>query len=289
MFLPDLKSNVSGEPYILVCKDRLPETTNEKIMKSRISSTVAAIGAFVTMGIGLQQGQGGEPIEFRSSETRASLVELFTSEGCSSCPPAERWISGLKMNPKLWKDYVVVAFHVDYWDGLGWKDAFARREFTDRQQTYASQWKTESVYTPGFVVNGKEWRGWFDRESLPEPPAAKAGVLVAKSDKPGVWELSYDAGRGGAGQRLTFSGALLGFGLNSKVKAGENSGRILEHDFVVLKLMTAPAQGEDQLFRAQITLPMNSSSASNQVGVAFWIGSNSNLQPLQAVGGWLDP
>jgi hypothetical protein len=256
-------------------------------MKSQISSTVAAVGAIVTLGLGLQGARGAEPVEFRSSERKTSLVELFTSEGCSSCPPAERWISGLKTNSKLWKDYVVIAFHVDYWDGLGWKDPFARREFTARQQTYADRWKTESVYTPGFVVDGKEWRGWFDREPLPGTPNTKAGVLVAKSNKPGVWELQYDASGLAANQKLTLSAALLGFGLSSKVRAGENSGRTLEHDFVVLKFGTMSAEHSGQFFQGTISLPMDASSSSKPLGVAFWISNDSDVQPVQAVGGWL--
>ena len=239
------------------------------------------------MSIGLPAALGAETIEFRSAETKASLVELFTSEGCSSCPPAERWLSGLKTNPKLWKDYVVVSFHVDYWDGLGWKDPFARREFTDRQQSYSTQWRTESVYTPGFVVDGKEWHGWFNHEALPEPTNTKVGVLLATSNKPGEWELRYEARRVGADEKPKFSAVLLGFRLNSKVKTGENSGRTLEHDFVVLKSAMASARHSDQSFQGTISLPADASLNSKRLAVAFWVTNGNNLQPLQAVGGWL--
>src|ERR1043166_2112982 len=97
---------------------------------------------------------------FESGDTQTALVELFTSEGCSSCPPAEKWLSAFKSNPDLWKKTVPVAFHVDYWDHLGWTDRFAKPEFTVRQQRYAAGFGGDSVYTPGFVINGKEWRGW---------------------------------------------------------------------------------------------------------------------------------
>src|SRR5215470_18364762 len=113
---------------------------------------------------------------FESGETQSTLIELFTSEGCSSCPPAEKWLSGLKSNQDLWKKIVPVAFHVDYWDRLGWRDRFAKPEFTSRQQHYAAAWGGDAVYTPGFVVNGKEWRAWFGGNA---PPASstKVGVL----------------------------------------------------------------------------------------------------------------
>src|SRR5881394_2772067 len=77
---------------------------------------------------------------FQSSGEQVALLELYTSEGCSSCPPAETWLSRLKESPKLWKDFVPVAFHVDYWDYLGWKDPFAAKVYTERQHEYASLW-----------------------------------------------------------------------------------------------------------------------------------------------------
>jgi hypothetical protein len=93
----------------------------------------------------------GEPI-FQSDKTQTALVELYTSEGCSSCPPAEEWFSTLSANPGLWKQFVPVAFHVDYWDDLGWKDSFATPAYTQRQRDYAAAWGSSSVYTPGFVL-----------------------------------------------------------------------------------------------------------------------------------------
>src|SRR6187401_409142 len=97
-----------------------------------------------------------------SGSTRASLLELYTSEGCSSCPPAEAWLSSLAASDQLWKDVVPVAFHVDYWDYLGWVDVFAKPEYSERQRDYSVAWKADRVYTPGFVLNGREWRGWLE-------------------------------------------------------------------------------------------------------------------------------
>src|SRR5262249_16012523 len=77
---------------------------------------------------------------FESCEMQSQLLELFTLEGCSSCPPAEKWLSALKSSSYLWKKAVPIAFHVDYWDHLGWRDRFAKPEFTSRQQRYAAAW-----------------------------------------------------------------------------------------------------------------------------------------------------
>ena len=89
---------------------------------------------------------------FESPETQASLIELYTSEGCSSCPPAEARLTKLRDNPGLWSQFVPVAFHVDYWDKLGWPDRFASGVFTRRQYQYAARWGGSSVYTPEFVL-----------------------------------------------------------------------------------------------------------------------------------------
>src|SRR5271154_4189044 len=92
----------------------------------------------------------GAPIEFHSPERQVALLELYTSEGCSSCPPAETWLSGLKDAPGLWSNFVPLAFHVDYWDYLGWKDKWANQQFSERQRDYASLWAAKNIYTPEF-------------------------------------------------------------------------------------------------------------------------------------------
>src|ERR1044071_6683502 len=139
---------------------------------------VAALASATIISFALAEQPRSTPSAtvFQSGETQTSLIELFTSEGCSSCPPAEKWLSALKSNQDLWKKIIPVAFHVDYWDRLGWRDRFAKPEFTSRQQRYAAAWGDDSVYTPGFVVNGKEWRDWFGGNALPIA-STKVGVL----------------------------------------------------------------------------------------------------------------
>ena len=99
-------------------------------------------------------------IKFQSAQEQTALLELYASERCSSCPLAEIWLSRLKKSPSLWKDLVPLAFHVGYWDYLGWCDLWAKASFSDRQRADAKQWRSDSIYTPGFVLNGKEWRDW---------------------------------------------------------------------------------------------------------------------------------
>src|ERR1043166_4668155 len=81
------------------------------------------------------------PLLFQSTQTQVSLLELYTSEGCSSCPSAENWLSHRKTSAGLWKDFVPLAWHVDYWDHLGWRDPWGSKSFSDRQRAYATQWQ----------------------------------------------------------------------------------------------------------------------------------------------------
>src|SRR5438552_742490 len=157
-------------------------------------------------------------ITFQSEERQTSLIELYTSEGCSSCPPAEAWLSRLKENKQLWRDFVPVAFHVDYWDRLGWRDRFASKEWTMRQQVFADRWKAGSVYTPGFVLDGSE-----SSPAVPSNSQENVGTLRLKSDGDEV-RLSFEPAKADASGYEVYL-VTLGFGLATNVKAGENSGR----------------------------------------------------------------
>jgi hypothetical protein len=221
--------------------------------------------------------RGGE-MTIESGKTRTHLIELFTSEGCSSCPPAEAWLSKLKDEPRLWRDFVPLAFHVDYWDRLGWRDPFAARQWTARQYDYSSRWNSSSVYTPGFVLNGREWRD----HRIPNTARDDAGVLkitLANNDKVSATfepvassERAYDV-----------HVARLGFDLNINVKAGENGGRKLLHDFVVLSLTDAPLNsGKAELRLAESTVK----TTGPREAIAAWITERGKIEPIQAVGGW---
>lgn len=226
------------------------------------------------------------PIQFQSSTNLTVLLELYTSEGCSSCPPAEMWLSRLKSEARLWEDFVPVAFHVDYWDYLGWRDPFGAAQYSDRQRAYAADWKTRSVYTPGFVLDGREWREWFSRDELPRASNKPAGRLAASSDDGKRWLLCFEPVAEHS-STFDFHAALLGFDLNSDVKTGENRGRKLQHDFVVLTLAKATSKRNGESFQAELSLIPASRTLPKRLGVAVWVAQHKDLQPLQAVGGWL--
>ena len=221
---------------------------------------------------------------FESGETQNSLIELFTSEGCSSCPPAEKWLSALKSSRDLWTNTVPVAFHVDYWDHLGWRDRLAKPEFTARQQRYAATWGGDSVYTPGFVVNGKEWRSWFGGNAIPTL-STKVGVLRVSVGDNGNISATYVPDTMQP-RTLALNIALLGNDLESDAKRGENGGRKLRHDFVVLTLSKFDMTKESDRWTASSDLP-KPSGPDKPSALAAWITENGT--PIQATGGWLRP
>ncbi len=221
-----------------------------------------------------------ESFSFNSGDRRVALYELFTSEGCSSCPPAEAWLARLKQDPRLWKEIVPLAFHVDYWDYLGWKDRFAQQEYSARQYRYQAKGDISTVYTPGFVVNGHEWRGWFDRRN-PDVADAPAGNLTVKLKGRRV-TAQYQ--RTDSSQHpLVLNLALLGTGLQSKIIAGENRGRTLKQDFVVLRHVTM--QSPDAHW--QLPLPSVEKVNAKRLALAVWVSRVGDQVPLQATGGWI--
>lgn len=155
------------------------------------------------------------------------LIELYTSEGCSSCPPADRWLSGQRASIER-GDFSAIAWHVNYWDQLGWKDPFGIAAASTRQRWLAGKAGAQ-VYTPGVFLNGREWRRW-SAGTLPEktqraiPALAlhverRDGKLQARTEVSALTEKST----------LVLVTQLLG--RDSQVTRGENSGSLLRHDF----------------------------------------------------------
>lgn len=217
-------------------------------------------------------------LRWSSADSAASVIELYTSEGCNSCPPAEAWLNGLADHPDLWRRFIPLAFHVDYWDYLGWQDPFASPRHSARQRSYARSDAVSTVYTPAFVVDGREWRrGWL-RSTLPSA-APRAGVLTAQVSDATV-TAALDP-RSQAEQPLVLNVALLGMGLVSEIHAGENRGRRSRHEFVVLGWNQSRA-GDP--WRLAIPAPQ---VAADRYALAVWLSHADQPQPLLAVGGYL--
>ncbi len=243
--------------------------------------TAATVAMLLVMATG---ATAAAEFEVQSGPTRVSLLELYTSEGCSSCPPADRWVSSLRDDPRLWREFVPVAFHVDYWDRLGWPDRFADADFTRRQQDHAQSTGMRTIYTPGFFLDGAEWRRWFGLRELELPAGDGAGELRAWRED-GRVQIRY---RPDGARRLTLRAhvALLGFGLQSDVQRGENAGRRLQHDFVVLEHREAALRPDGDVLAASATLASPAEAGERQA-IAVWVSEANAPAPLQAAGGWL--
>lgn len=222
--------------------------------------------------------------ELTSQEKSPLMIELFTSEGCHSCPRADKWLRQLNNTAGLWTEYVPMAFHVDYWNYLGWKDRFASPSNTNRQRQYRRDGQVNSVYTPGFVVSGEEWRGWFSNPSLqtvldrvPRPNVDKSLSLNVKN---GYYRLSFD------GDESEIGGAnivLLGMGIKSDVRSGENRGRKLEHDFVVLDWQKL----DNQTNRWSGFLNDQFDSEVSSYAIVGWVENPEINKPQKIVAGFL--
>ena len=227
----------------------------------------------------------GKALAFESGAERATVVELFTSEGCSSCPPAERWIAALEQRPDLWRRVVPLNWHVSYWDDLGWPDRFAHPAYTDRQYRYVRELELGSAYTPGFVVDGSEWRGFFRRRELPVREGPRVGVLAleVEGDRARVRFESEKSGE----LDLQAHVAVLGFGLRSDVERGENRGRTLVQNFVVLGHARVPAVREGGRFTAELAVPEPDVGWPERAALVAWVSVDGRTAPLQATGGFL--
>jgi len=216
------------------------------------------------------------------------VVELYTSEGCDSCPPADRWFSGLKAEAA--KGTVVpLAFHVDYWDYLGWKDRFADPSFGARHREAASLGGAKVIYTPQVLFDGREFAQWrrTGAGKLGNGPArpARADLTLTAAAQPGEGrQLQVQvAGHTRAGTKgATAYVAVYESGLASDVKAGENNGVRLAHDFVVRRwLGPFPFDGAGTLSLTQIiALPADAVPAQSGLAVIAVDERRSLLQSL---------
>ena len=202
-----------------------------------MARTLFVLLCLASFGVNAGQCQANSP------KTTTALVELYTSEGCDSCPPADRWLSSLGPRGYAPDRVVPVALHVDYWDYIGWKDPYARQAHSLRQRKMAQLARSAAIYTPQVLLQGQDFRGW--RDTAFDAAVAKINARPAKARI----SLTLDTGRRDAFEvaataelENTAPDAALALFLGayenklvSEVKAGENRGKTLPHDYVVLQ------------------------------------------------------
>jgi hypothetical protein len=245
--------------------------------------------AFSLFNLAVQPAVAAE-CSAKSGATTVPLLELYTSEGCSSCPPAERWLSGLTPDPSK---VVSLAFHVDYWDYIGWKDPFAKAEFSDRQHKTAAFGGATYVYTPQFVMNGRDFRSADNSRlnqaiSNNQKLASRANLNLST-----VMQTNGEISLKASAQAVKLADiknsevfvAIYENKLVSQVKAGENNGRELKHDYVVREFFGAypmdnPINNQMD-FSKNFTL--NPAWKNRDAGAVIFVQNNQTGEILQSL------
>lgn len=217
--------------------------------------------------------------EASSGPLPPNIVELYTSEGCSSCPPADRWLSTLNEQPNV----LPLAFHVNYWDRLGWQDRFATPATTQRQHRVREVHNGKYVYTPQVVLNGHDNRSWHRQSpsAVSKPgPSKGASAPTLKLAREGNTVTAWVGASAGA-TSLAGYWAVLQDGLVSKVTRGENAGETLKHDHVVSLYQPVKPWDGSQTQKLELTLPAGPQFEA--LRVAFVVTQPNLVDPLQGV------
>lgn len=224
----------------------------------------------------------------KSDAQRAVLIELYTSEGCSDCPPADKWLSRFKRAPASGAHIVPLAYHVDYWDDLGWKDPYARTEFGQRQRAAVRRQHGRTVFTPQILIDGRTLLQWRDEKSFASRVEATtklpAGAQIELSMDPQSdrnWQVHTTVS--GASRDAVLYLALFENGLVSQVTRGENSGKKLHHDFVVRRLAGPFPLARDGSTTRNAALAIPAGAKPKNIGVAAFVQRPADGQILQAV------
>ncbi len=237
-----------------------------------------------------------------------ALTELYTSEGCDSCPPADRWMSGLPARGLGADKVVPLSLHVDYWDYIDWKDVFAQPQFTERQRQI-SRWSGSTVvYTPQIVLGGRDFRGWgstaFERQvkavnarparadielglEVTEGRVSIAANTAVKAANSAANNAVNNATKSAASQapatRPQLFVALTQSRIASPVKAGENRGVTLKHDYVVREWFGPVALGADGKARLEKIVMPPKGAPTNDLGVVAFVQDAASGEILQAL------
>ena len=245
--------------------------------------------ALFLVGLGVAVHAWAGQCVAESGARTAALVELYTSEGCSSCPPADHWLSSLTKRGYGPDRVVPIALHVDYWDYIGWKDPYAKRAFSLRQRKLTQRQRMALVYTPQVMLQGRDFRAWgkpaFDEAVAginARPAAAKIRLEIAALDARGVRVRAvadlYGTRRGAAALYL----AAYANRLESRVSAGENRGRTLRHDHVVLEWQ-GPYDLSAGPLRIERLLPLLPDAVPGNSGVVGVVQDRRSAEVLQAL------
>jgi hypothetical protein len=217
----------------------------------------------------------------KSGATVTPVVELYTSEGCSSCPPADRWLSNLKVDSSV----VALAFHVDYWDRLGWKDRFSSAAFTQRQSAQQHSSGARFSYTPQVIADGADRPDWPRIGPSLASAARPASTVDVQLAGDGTHYTASVLPSSTAPAHLAAYWAVTEQRYVSNVKSGENEGATLTHDFVVRQYQpvanwTALRDGAARSLQFDATVPAD---PAHPRAVNLVVVNADTGRPVQAV------
>jgi len=229
--------------------------------------------------------------QVRSGPHTTALVELYTSEGCDSCPPADRWLQGLAGRGLAPQRVVPLSLHVNYWDYIGWKDPYAQQRFSDRQRKLAQVMRARIVYTPQVMLQGRDFRDWGSGGAFDEavarinarPPGASIALALGGGQRDSLAvevraDLLDRGQEADAGLYLaTYENKLV-----SRVSAGENRGRTLGHDYVVFEWL-GPIPFTGGRIDERRALPLLPGATPAHSGVAAFVQNRRTAEVLQAL------
>ena len=235
----------------------------------------------------------------KSQSHRVALLELYTSEGCSSCPPADKWLSKLDAKGIDATKLVPLSLHVDYWNYIGWRDPYSSSQYTARQRKVAGHNRLRTIYTPQMVLDGRDYRSWRRQEI--------SNHLKRTNSKPAGADLNLEWSEQGSGENQSVSIKLKASlnpphavsqpvvnlviyenNLVSHVDAGENDGRSLKHDYVVRRLLKYPFNVGREHIERQVSIPLNKDWNKEQLGLALFVQDDQNGKVMQAMAHAID-
>jgi hypothetical protein len=250
---------------------------------------LSALLASPSLGVATENASVKNQCSASSAKHAVALLELYTSEGCSSCPPADAWLSGLPPRGLSAEQVVPLALHVDYWNYIGWEDPFSQQQFTQRQRRMGAMNRLATIYTPQFLLNGRDLRHWYQASHVADeiarinamPAAAQIKLNLAYADNNRL-RINADVRvvDPTASSRSELFLAIYENRLSREVTAGENAGRTLSHNFVARKLLGPFPVTQSQVTR-EIALARDWQRA--HLGVVAFVQDRRNGDVLQTL------
>lgn len=227
-----------------------------------------------------------------SGSHRVALLELYTSEGCNSCPPTDRWVSELPSRGFTADRLLALAFHVDYWNYLGWDDPFAQARFSERQRLASNRNKARFVYTPQLMLNGRDYRRGLIRDDF----ADKISAINRDKPRATITLMHASPANGSLAVRANialdnmiernFAQTYLAIYENrlaNQVRAGENRGKKLQHDFVVRELAGPFAADASGSLKITHSFKLASDWKPDDLNIAAFVQDQRSGEVLQAL------